>query len=105
MQRVAYLLRIQEGKEEQYVEAHRNVWPELIDHLSAVGFHNYSIFKRDLDLFVYVEVENFEESLQKLLNHPIYDKWSEEMASIMEPHPRRKPEEMFPLLEEVFHID
>ena len=45
MQRVAYLLRIREGREEQYVEAHRNVWPDLIDHLSAVGFRNYSIFK------------------------------------------------------------
>ena len=59
MTRVAYMLRIREGMEEEYVEAHRNVWPDLIQHLQDVGFHNYSIFKRGLNLFVYVEVEDF----------------------------------------------
>ena len=105
MPRVAYLLRIREGQEDAYVEAHRHVWPELQDHLRVAGFRNYSIFKRDLDLFVYVEVDDFEASLEKLIHHPIYEKWADEMAPIMEPHPRCKPGEMFPMLEEVFHID
>ncbi|MDA2928059.1 L-rhamnose mutarotase [Acidobacteria bacterium AH-259-G07] len=103
--RVAYLLRIREGKEDEYVKAHKNVWPELIEHLQAVGFHNYSIFKRGLNLFVYVEVEDFEKSLNDLIRHPIYEKWAEEMGPIMERHPDCHPDEMFPLLEEVFHVD
>ena len=68
------MLRIREGMEEEYVEAHRNVWPDLIQHLQDVGFHNYSIFKRGLDLFVYVEVEDFEQSLEALVTHPLSTK-------------------------------
>ncbi|MDA2927501.1 L-rhamnose mutarotase [Acidobacteria bacterium AH-259-O06] len=105
MKRVAYLLRIREGKEKKYVDAHQNVWPELIEHLKEAGFRNYTIFKRGLDLFVYVEIEDFEKSLRNLINHPIYEKWAEKMDPIMEPHPDRKEGEMFPILSEVFHID
>ena len=105
MTRVAYLLRIREGMEEEYVEAHRNVWPDLIQHLQDVGFHNYSIFKRGLDLFVYVEVEDFEQSLEALVTHPLYEKWAEKMEPIMERHPDCRDGEMFPILTEVFHVE
>ena len=105
MTRVAYMLRIRKGMEEEYVEAHRNVWPDLIQHLQDVGFHNYSIFKRGLNLFVYVEVENFESSLNGLIDHPLYEKWAEKMEPIMERHPDCREGEMFPLLTEVFHVE
>ena len=105
MTRVAYLLRIREGMEEEYVEAHRNVWPDLIQHLQDVGFHNYSIFKRGLNLFVYVEVEEFESSLKGLIDHPLYEKWAEKMEPIMERHPDCREGEMFPILTEVFHVE
>ena len=91
--------------EEEYVEAHRNVWPKLIQHLQDVGFHNYSIFKRGLDLFVYVEVEDFERSLENLVTHPLYEKWAEKMEPIMEKHPACREGEMFPILIEVFHVE
>ena len=105
MTRVAYMLRIRKGMEEEYVEAHRNVWPDLIRHLQDVGFHNYSIFKRGLNLFVYVEVEDFESSLKGLIDHPLYEKWAEKMEPIMERHPDCREDEMFPLLTEVFHVE
>ena len=105
MTRVAYMLRIRKGMEEEYVEAHRNVWPDLIQHLQDVGFHNYSIFKRGLNLFVYVEVEDFESSLRGLIDHPLYEKWAEKMEPIMERHPDCRADEMFPLLTEVFHVE
>lgn len=105
MQRVAYLLRIRQGKEDEYVEAHRHVWPELTEHLRGVGFHNYSIFRRGVNLFVYVEVEDFEKSLHELMSHPIYVKWAEKMDPIMERHPDSSSGEVFPILTEVFHLD
>ena len=105
MTRVAYMLRIREGMEEEYVQAHRNVWPDLIQHLQDVGFHNYSIFKRGLNLFVYVEVEDFESSLKGLIDHPLYEKWADKMEPIMERHPDCREGEMFPILTEVFHVE
>lgn len=105
MGRVAYLLRIREGKEEDYVREHQNVWPELVGLLQEVGFKNYTIFKRGLNLFVYVEANDFEKSLDALLGNPLYEKWAKHMAPIMEPHPELRPGEKLPMLHEVFHVD
>jgi L-rhamnose mutarotase len=66
MRRIAYLLRIREGKQTEYISEHRNVWPELIELIKTVGFRNYTIFQRDLNLFVYVEVDDFQKSLRDL---------------------------------------
>jgi L-rhamnose mutarotase len=98
-------LRIKEGKEEEYVREHQNVWPELIMLIREVGFRNYTIFKRGLNLFVYVEVDNLEHSLNMLINNHIYIRWAERMKTIMEPHPEVSPREDLAFLQEVFHVD
>jgi L-rhamnose mutarotase len=105
MARVGYLLRIREGKEEEYVREHQNVWPEMVNLLQKVGFRNYTIFRRGLDLFVYVESDDFERSLNALLGSPVYERWAEHMAPITEPHPALRPGEKLAMLEEVFHVD
>ena len=105
MKRAAYLLRIRDGKETEYILAHQSVWPELIDLLRRVGFGNYTIFKRGLDLFVYAEVDDFQKSLQALNSHPTYQKWSELMQPIMEPHRDIRSGESLSMLTEVFHLD
>ena len=105
MRRIAYLLRIREGKETEYINEHRHVWPELIELIRTVGFRNYTIFQRNLNLFVYVEVEDFEKSLRDLTRHPLYGKWAERMEPIMECHPEALSDEPFPMLAEVFHVD
>jgi len=105
MSRIAYLLRIRPGKEAEYVAEHQSVWPELIDLLRSVGFRNYSIFRRGLNLFVYLEADDFQKSLEALTKHPLYQKWSHLMQPIMEPHPEIEPGESLPMLTEVFHLD
>ena len=37
MPRVAFRMRIRAGKEAQYDEAHKNVWPALLAKLKSVG--------------------------------------------------------------------
>ncbi len=52
MPRVAFRLRIKDGKKREYDAAHRNVWPALLTKLKDVGISNYSIFRREQDLFL-----------------------------------------------------
>jgi L-rhamnose mutarotase len=105
MPRVAFRLRIKAGKEEQYDRAHRNVWPELITRLKQVGISDYSIFRRDLDLFLVMHVENFEAAWHTLDSDPINSKWQQEMAGLFDPIPGLKPGEKFATMREVFHLE
>jgi L-rhamnose mutarotase len=104
MPRVAFRLRIKPGKEEEYDRAHRHVWPELITRLKQVGISGYSIFRRDQDLFLVMEVEDFEATCQTLGEGPINLKWQETMAPLFDSVPGLKPGEKFATMTEVFHL-
>jgi L-rhamnose mutarotase len=105
MSRVAFRLRIRAGKEAQYDEAHKSVWPALLTKLKEVGISDYSIFRRDQDLILVMQVENFDAAWQALDEDPANLKWQQEMAPLFEAVPGIKPGERFAMMEEVFRLD
>jgi len=51
MPRYAFRLRLRPDAIEQYELEHARVWPEMLAELKEVGISEYSIFRRDQDLF------------------------------------------------------
>ena len=104
MQRIAFLMRIQPGTEEEYERRHTAVWPEMLAELKAAGCRNYSIFRSDLQLFAYLEVEDVLSYLQYLAVSEVAGKWEAFMRDIL----LREVDSATgfpPLLPEVFHLD
>ena len=64
MPRVAFRLRIKAGKEKEYDDAHKNVWPALLAKLKEVSISKYSIFRLDQDLFLFMHVVDFDAALR-----------------------------------------
>ena len=44
-QRTGFVLHVRPDKIDEYVAAHQNVWPEMLDALRSAGIHNYTIFR------------------------------------------------------------
>jgi L-rhamnose mutarotase len=105
MPRAAFRLRIKAGMEEQYDAAHRNVWPELLAKLKEVGICDYSIFRRDQDLFLVMQVADFDAAWRALDTDPINLKWQQEMSLFFDSVPGLKPGEKFATMTEVFHLE
>jgi L-rhamnose mutarotase len=105
MARVAFRLRIRAGKEKEYDAAHRNVWPSLLAKLKEVGISKYSIFRRDQDLFLFMQVDDFDAAWRALNQDSTNLKWQQEMAKLFEPVPGLKPDEKFATMEEVFYLE
>jgi L-rhamnose mutarotase len=59
-QRSAFVLRVRPGKIDEYVEAHRTVWPEMLDALRAAGIRNYSIGWNGTEMFGYFESDDLD---------------------------------------------
>lgn len=104
MPRVAFRLRIRAGKEEEYDAAHKGVWPALLAKLKEVGVSEYSIFRRDQDLFLFMHVEDFVSASSALDRDATNIKWQQEMAPLFEPVPGLKPGEKFAMMKEVFYM-
>ena len=105
MPRTAFRLRIKAGKEQEYDAAHRQVWPALLAKLKEVGISQYSIFRRGQDLFLVMQVLDFDSAWRKLDSDPTNLKWQREMAEYFEPVPDLQPGERFAMMNEVFYME
>ena len=104
MQRVAFQLRIQEGKEEEYDDIHRKVWPELLLEMTVFGIREYSIFRRGRQLFLYLQVPDWDTVLLQLQQSEVNHRWQSRMASFFDPMPDLKHGEAFAMMQEVFYM-
>ncbi|AEV30347.1 L-rhamnose 1-epimerase [Sphaerochaeta pleomorpha str. Grapes] len=103
-QRLAFVMHVKPGFEEEYQRRHAAIWPELKKLLSNSGVFDYSIFldRKTSLLFAFQQVKG-DQGSQNLGSDPIVQKWWAYMADIMETNPDNSP--VTTNLEEVFHMD
>jgi L-rhamnose mutarotase len=51
-------MSLKPGFEEEYKRRHDQIWPDMLESLRQAGVKNYSIFRNNLQLFAYFEVED-----------------------------------------------
>ena len=105
MRRIAFLLRIKEGMGPEYDESHSAVWPEMLDLLKRSGISEYSIFRRDELLFLYMHVEgDFDAMWDKIDKDPVNRRWQQAMGAYFVSDHGARPGERFPMMREVFYL-
>lgn len=105
MKRHAFVMKVKEGHEEEYVARHREVWSSVKEACKRAGIRNYSIFMSGTQLFAYMACEDFERSMQLLAEDPEVARWEAFMAPIMEAGRADEQGKGTNLLTEVFHLD
>jgi L-rhamnose mutarotase len=100
--RVASLMRLKPGSEEEYERRHQAVWPELLELLTETGIRNYSIYRNGLDLYSYLEIDRAGD-LDALAENPVMRRWWQYMEPLMEYNPDSTPQQTS--IQEVFHLD
>jgi L-rhamnose mutarotase len=101
-ERSAFVLRVKPERIDDYVEAHRNVWPEMLDALRDAGIRNYTIFRSGNQVFGYLESDDLAAAAAHLEAQEVSTRWQDAMADLLE---ARVPDAGPPPLEEVFRLD
>jgi len=101
-QRSAFVLRVRPDRIDEYVEAHRKVWPEMLQALRDAGIRNYTIFRAGTEMFGYFEADDLERAAAHLARQEVCARWQDAMAELLE---ERVPDAGPPPLEEVFRLD
>jgi L-rhamnose mutarotase len=76
--------RLKPGAEERYEEYHARVWPEVLAGIRAAGVSQWVIFRDGLDLFHYVECEDYDRAMAELARSEVDRRWQAEMAPLMD---------------------
>jgi len=100
-ERAAFVLRVRADKVDEYVEAHRNVWPEMLAALRDAGIRNYTIFRHGNEMFGYFESDDLEAAAAYMDTQEVNARWQDAMAGLLE---ERVPDAGPAPLEEVFRL-
>ena len=100
--RSAFVLHVRPERIDDYVAAHNNVWPEMLDAIRNSGIRNYTIFRAGADVFGYFESEDLERAAACLAQQPVSARWQDTMAELLE---ERVPNAGPPPLQEIFRMD
>ena len=103
MARLAFKMKLNRGREEEYKKRHDALWPELKQLFKTRGISKYSIFL-DRETNILFGVMNAEDpsALDKLPSEEVMKKWWAYMKDIMESHADNSPVSIS--LEEVFYL-
>ena len=105
MEKYAWKATIVDGKLDEYVKRHKEIWPEMVEVLKEAGIVNYTIWNTGNEMFGYYECEKGAAYACKVQSEsPIVKKWDAYMKDIliMEMDPITKAQ---PLLTKVFEMD
>jgi L-rhamnose mutarotase len=105
VQRIAFRLRVQPGKLDEYIRLHGEVWPELLADLHAAGYRNYSIFSDGLDLFGYFETDDFDAAQAAMATSDANHRWQAFMTEYLETPVDPEGKQGMHLMPEVFHTE
>lgn len=106
MERVCFLLRIRPDRMEEYLRVHTEVWPEMLEALSAAGWRNYSLFLRPDDGLVvgYLETDDFAAAQAAMAATDVNRRWQAGMAPYFQGLDGQRPDEGLVRLQEYFHL-
>ncbi|MEN9989406.1 MAG: hypothetical protein RL508_385 [Actinomycetota bacterium] len=106
MERIGFRLKLKAHLLDEYVEHHKNVWPEMLAALSATGWTNYSLFldRDDASLFGYFETPDLQAALDGMAATEINEKWQAFMGPYFEELEGQRPDEGFKRLDQVFFL-
>ncbi len=102
IQRTAFVLRVRPDKIDEYVEAHRNVWPEMLAALRDAGIRNYTIFRNGNEVVGYFESDDLAAAAAYMEAQEVNARWQDTMAQLLE---ERVPDSGPPTHEEIFRLD
>jgi len=101
-QRSAFVLDVRPDRIDEYVAAHREVWPEMLAALKAAGIRNYTIFRHGTQMFGYFEADDLPAAGRHMAEQEVSRRWQDAMAELLV---ERVSDAGPPPLAEVFRLD
>lgn len=84
MERYAWRAKLLDGKLDEYIRRHDEIWPEMKEVLKQAGIRNYTIWHEGGDLFGYYECEKGIEYAARIqAQSPVVARWDAYMKDVM----------------------
>lgn len=82
MDRLLFSRRIKPECVGEYIKAHENIWPELVEVYKDCGFTNIAIFMKSNEVFGYCESEDIEKAARLAAESHVNRDWQKHMEKL-----------------------
>ncbi|MFV0407107.1 MAG: L-rhamnose mutarotase [Propioniciclava sp.] len=88
MERLLFIMHIRPGMEAEYERRHASVWPALQRNLYDAGWRNYSLFRRDREVYAYAECHpSIADASAAIGRSPVNAEWADWFTDVLEAPP------------------
>ena len=105
MEHVLFIQKVRPEKKQEYLEAHRKVWPEVLSLIKDSGVQREIIWIKDETLYVYIMAEDFDKALGRQGETKLFQKWVEKMQPLLSEMQDYSEEGRIVKLEKVFDLE
>jgi L-rhamnose mutarotase len=103
-ERTCFLMHLRPDLVDEYLEVHREVWPEMLDALRRHGWRDYSLFVEPEDGLVvgFVTTDDFDAAVAGMDAEDVNARWQERMSRYFVAGAR--PDQQMERLTQYFHL-
>lgn len=105
MQRLALCYRAIPQKKQEYLRAHREIWPEITRGLKEAGCHEMTVFMRGDNMFIYALIDDIAEFNRIRSEDPFYHKWNDWMNKLLVSPFDREEKGPFATMDEIWRFE
>jgi L-rhamnose mutarotase len=105
MEHVLFIQKVKPEKKEEYIRAHKEVWPDLLKLIHESGVQRELIWIQDDTLYIYIMVEDFDKAISYQSKSKVFQDWLKEMSSFLAEMQDYSDEGGVVRLEKVFDLE
>jgi len=105
MEHIMFVQKLRNDKKDQYINEHKNCWPDLLKAIKESGIEKNIIWIYGNEVFNYAVSDNFDESMKLLSKKQVFKDWSKKMNPLFEIKHDFLSEEKVEKLEKIFDLE
>ncbi|MCL5986806.1 MAG: L-rhamnose mutarotase [Actinobacteria bacterium] len=105
MEEIVFVQRVKKERLDEYLEYHRNVWPELLKVMKNAGIENMLLWLYGDLVIVYVIAKNFDRNMAETAKAEVFQKWQETMKPLLSEIQDYSEEGKIKRLEKIFDLN
>lgn len=107
MKRFGQMIQLKPEFKTEYLQLHKNPWPEVNQVIKACNITNYTIFLKDNLLFAYFEYtgDDFDADMKKMGESEVTKRWWKKTDPCQIPIDTARLGEWWSTMEEIYHLE